>query len=91
MLERENGAYWDTLGWILFRQGDASGARERIEKSIALSPKSAEVWEHYGDVLIALGEKEPARRAYERALELEPERQQVKAKLLKLIPQEEKN
>jgi len=91
VLEGENGAYWDTLGWILFRQGDASGARERIEKSIALSPKSAEVWEHYGDVLLALGENEPARRAYERALELEPERQQVKAKLLKLIPQEEKN
>ncbi|OPZ81653.1 MAG: hypothetical protein BWY77_00547 [bacterium ADurb.Bin431] len=49
------------------------------------------MWEHYGDVLLAMGEKEPARRAYERALELEPERQQVKAKLLKLIPQEEKN
>lgn len=89
-LEAENGAYWDTLGWILFRQGDASGAREKIEKSIDLSPNSAEVWEHFGDVLVALGEKEPARRAYERALELEPERQQVQAKLNKLTPQEEK-
>ncbi len=91
VLEAANGAFWDTLGWIIFRQGDAISAREKIEKSIDLSPKSAEVWEHYGDILVAMGEKEQARRAYERALELEPEREQVKAKLLKLTPQEEKN
>ncbi|HOT95938.1 MAG TPA: tetratricopeptide repeat protein [bacterium] len=89
-LDPENGAYWDTLGWILFQQGDFAGAREKVEKAVALSRKSAEVWEHLGDILSQLNQQESARNAYQQALALEPERQEVKMKLQKLVVQEEK-
>ena len=91
VLDPENAAYWDTLGWILFQKGELHAAREKIEKSIELSPKSAEVWEHLGDILVLLGEAEPASKAYQQALDLEPEHQQARAKLNKLMPQEIKH
>jgi tetratricopeptide (TPR) repeat protein len=89
-IDSQNGAYWDTLGWILFQQGSLLAAREKIEKSVELSQKSAEVWEHLGDILTLLNENEPALKAYQQALLLEPDRYQVKAKLEKLLPQAEK-
>ncbi len=89
-LEPGNGAYWDTLGWILFQQGDLAGAREKVEKAVALEHKSAEVWEHLGDILSQLNQPESARNAYQQALTLEPERPGVHLKLDKLVVPGEK-
>lgn len=80
-LEPENGAYWDTLGWILYQSGAYAEARAKIEKSLDLSPDSAEVWEHLGDLLLQLGERQGARQAWEKALQLDPQRQQIRTKL----------
>ncbi|HNW59287.1 MAG TPA: tetratricopeptide repeat protein [bacterium] len=89
-LDPENGAYWDTLGWILFRQGELTAAREKVEKAVALSRTSAEVWEHLGDILVRLNENKAARSAYEQALAAEPGRQEAQVKLQQLLQQEVK-
>jgi len=66
----ENGAYLDTMGWILFRMGDYENARPFLEKAFKLRGNSAEVVEHLGDLYDKLQMKEEARRMWEEALEL---------------------
>jgi tetratricopeptide (TPR) repeat protein len=61
--DRDNAAYVDSLGWVLFRQGKLDEARRQLEKATAL-PEGAEdpvVWDHLGDAFYRL--KEPGRAA----------------------------
>lgn len=66
----ENGAYQDTMGWILFRMGDYEKARPYLEKAFKLRENSADVIEHLGDLYDKLQMKEEAKRMWEKALEL---------------------
>jgi tetratricopeptide (TPR) repeat protein len=69
--DRDNAAYVDSLGWVLFRRGKLEEARRELEKAVAL-PGGADdpvVWDHLGDVLYRLGEQGPARTAWTRAIQ----------------------
>jgi tetratricopeptide (TPR) repeat protein len=50
----------DSMGWVLFRQGDLPGALAHLEKAYSLRA-DPEVAAHLGEVLWALGRKEDAR------------------------------
>jgi tetratricopeptide (TPR) repeat protein len=68
----ENAAYLDSLGWVLFRKGKLSEAREWMEKAVAL-PEGANdptVWDHLGDVLAKSEQPGKAKEAWQKALEL---------------------
>ncbi len=70
--EPDNAAFLDSLGWVLFRKGDAAGARANLEKAATL-PDGAEdpvVWDHLGDVYSWGGDAARAGAAYRRALDL---------------------
>ena len=68
-----NGAYLDSLGWVLFKQGDAQAALEPIRKSIELNEEpDATLYDHLGDIYAALHQREKAREAWRKALEIEP-------------------
>ena len=70
--DRDNAAYVDSLGWVLFRRGRLKEAREQLEKAAGL-PDGADdptVWDHLGDVCHRLGEAEQAVRAWKKALAL---------------------
>jgi tetratricopeptide (TPR) repeat protein len=68
--EPENGAYLDTMGWILFRMGDYEKSRPYLEKAYQLRSNSADVIEHLGDLYDRLEMKDEARRMWGKALEL---------------------
>lgn len=79
-----SGAYRDSLGWLLFRQGRLDEAVEQLLQADALAPDEAEILEHLGDAWRALGRFEKARDAYRRAQDLHrpgPEREQLVRKL----------
>ncbi len=68
----DNAAYVDSLGWVLFRQGQLNEARQQLERASQL-PGGAEdpvVWDHLGDVLFRIGERARARQTWRKALEL---------------------
>jgi tetratricopeptide (TPR) repeat protein len=70
--DRDNAAYVDSLGWVLFRRGKLDEARTQLELATTL-PDGADdpaVWDHLGDVYFRREEKSKALASYKKALEL---------------------
>jgi tetratricopeptide (TPR) repeat protein len=69
--DHDNGAYLDSLGWVLFKKKQLKEARDVLKK--ALEDKNAqhiEIYDHLGDVHMALGERAAAIAAWEKGLEV---------------------
>jgi len=69
-IEPANSSYMDTYGWILYQKKDYINAKDYIEKSLKLTPNSAEVLEHLGDINYKLDHKDEAIKNWKRAKEL---------------------
>jgi tetratricopeptide (TPR) repeat protein len=69
VLDPDNGAYRDSLGWALHRLGRHDEALVQLERALFLSPGEPTILDHLGDVLAALGRLGPAREAWQRALD----------------------
>ncbi|MDP9096317.1 MAG: tetratricopeptide repeat protein [Pseudomonadota bacterium] len=84
MLERamaarpNEGAYIDSFGWTLLRQGDTDGALHQLERAVELDPEDATVNEHLGDALAAAGRIREAEFQWRRALNLKPDPAELK-------------
>lgn len=61
----------DSLGWVLYRQGDLAGALGRLEQAYA-QRDDPEIAAHLGEVLSVLGRKDDARRTLSEALKKYP-------------------
>jgi len=68
-----DGAFIDSLGWVLLRQGDTAGALKDLERAVELQPEDPVINAHYGDVLDAVGRRREAIFQWRRALNLKPE------------------
>jgi tetratricopeptide (TPR) repeat protein len=67
--ERPNGAFLDSLGWVLFKQKKYKEAREALEKAVEdKESQHVEIYDHLGDVLWALKEKDKAIAAWKKGL-----------------------
>lgn len=84
MLERamaarpNEGAYIDSFGWTLLRQGDTDGALRQLERAVELEPEDATVNEHLGDALAKAGRIREAEFQWQRALNLKPDAAETK-------------
>ena len=67
-----DGAITDSLGWVLFRQGDAKGAVTTLEHAAELEPEDSTINGHLGDAYFAAGRKIEAQYQWRRALTLSP-------------------
>ena len=65
-LERDpdNGAYIDSYGWVLYRQGHYPEAREQLERAVRLTSGDPVVREHLGDLYRELKLPDLAREQY---------------------------
>jgi tetratricopeptide (TPR) repeat protein len=70
--DRDNAAFIDSLGWVLFRKGDWQGARRELEKAVSLPVGDDDpvVWDHLGDVYFRSQEVDKAGRSWRKAIEL---------------------
>ena len=66
----------DSLGWVLYRQGDLSGALKQLEHAYALRA-DPEIAAHLGEVLWHAGRKDDARRVLHEALEKHPDNESL--------------
>jgi tetratricopeptide (TPR) repeat protein len=68
--DHENGAYLDSLGWVLFKQKKFKEAKEVMLKAVEdKDSQHIEIYDHLGDILLALGEQQAAVDAWRRGLE----------------------
>ena len=75
----------DSLGWVLYRQGDFAGALVQLERAYAARP-DPEVAAHLVEVLSALGRQEEARRLLSEAQQKFPDSDVLAEALRKFAP-----
>jgi tetratricopeptide (TPR) repeat protein len=88
--DKDNAAYLDSLGWVLFKKKDYKEAEKYLKKAVD-DPEGMhiEIMDHLGDVYLALKQKDQAVAVWKKALELpnmtkrEQERKVVVEKKLK--------
>jgi tetratricopeptide (TPR) repeat protein len=69
--DKDNAAYVDSLGWVLYRRGQVDEARKELERATTLGDGDDPViYDHLGDVYQHLKMRSEASRAWQRALEL---------------------
>jgi tetratricopeptide (TPR) repeat protein len=67
--DRDNGAYLDSLGWVLFKQKKYKEAKEVLLKAVEdKKTQHIEIYDHLGDVCLVLGEREAALSAWREGL-----------------------
>jgi tetratricopeptide (TPR) repeat protein len=69
--DRDNGAYLDSLAWVLYKKKQYKEAKEILLKAIEdKDSQHIEIYDHLGDVYIALEEPEQAVKAWQKGLEV---------------------
>lgn len=66
----ESGAFLDSMGWVLYRRGDAEHAVDYLERAAAAAPDDVSTLEHLGDVELKLGHRTRAIDAFKQALDV---------------------
>ncbi len=70
--DKDNAAYLDSLGWVLFKKKQYPEAKKFLLKAVE-DPKDGqhtEIYDHLADVHLALGEKDAAIAAWKKGLEV---------------------
>lgn len=75
----QDGYIIDSLGWVLFRQGDLKGAVEHLERAIELKPLDPTINDHLGDAFWATGRETEAVFQWRRALQYAVDEPELKA------------
>ena len=80
-LEPQNGAFLDSMAWVMFQLKRPAEALVWMEKAVALNEEpDATLYDHLGDILAALNRLDDARRAWEKSLEIQTD-EKVRRKL----------
>ena len=73
----------DSLGWVLYRQGDLKGAAEQLRRAYGGRP-DAEIGAHLGEVLWVMGERDEANRVWQESLKSSPENETLQKTIKRL-------
>ena len=84
-LAPEDSNIIDSLGWVLYRQGDLDGALTHLERAYAVR-QDPEVAAHLGEVLSAMGRHEDARRILRAAQQKFPDSEVLAEAVRKFAP-----
>jgi len=71
--DRDNAAYLDSLGWVLFKQKKYKEALPPLEQAVKHEEgQHMEIYDHLGDVHLALGDKAKAVAAWKKGMGCPP-------------------
>jgi Tfp pilus assembly protein PilF len=82
-LEPSSGAYYDTLGWVLFKQGFHAESLMALEKALNYVSDPL-IYEHMGDVYKSKNNLSLARKFWLKSLALESKQPKLSEKLQQL-------
>ncbi|HEY1378486.1 MAG TPA: tetratricopeptide repeat protein [Gemmataceae bacterium] len=70
--DKENAAYLDSLGWVLYKKKNYAEAKKYLSEACKSDDgKHVEIYDHLAEVHKALGEKAEAAAVWQKALDLE--------------------
>jgi tetratricopeptide (TPR) repeat protein len=80
-MDPDNGAFVDSLGWLLFKQGKAAEALKELLRAEQLlrkdqpepEPGDAEIYDHIAQAYNKLGQRDKALQYWKQALDVKPE------------------
>jgi tetratricopeptide (TPR) repeat protein len=73
----------DSMGWVLYREGDLKGAAEQLRRAYSGRP-DAEIGAHLGEVLWVMGERDEADRIWQESLKASPENETLQKTIKRL-------
>jgi tetratricopeptide (TPR) repeat protein len=73
----------DSLGWVLYREGDLKGALQQLRRAYNGRP-DAEIGAHLGEVLWIMGERAEAERVWQESLKASPENETLQKTIKRL-------
>jgi len=87
-LAPDNGAYLDSLGWVLFQMGRYEEALPPLQRAVAMIQKEdqqedATILDHLAEVLLKLDKRDEALAALRRAAKADPDNKDLAGKLQK--------
>jgi tetratricopeptide (TPR) repeat protein len=69
--DHDQGAYLDSLGWVLFKQKRYEDAKKQLLEAIKdKDAQHIDIFDHLGDTYLALGQREAALDAWRRGLDV---------------------
>lgn len=81
-----DGAIADSLGWVMYRQGQITDAVQTLERAVELDSEDSTINSHLGDAYWAAGRRVEAQYQWRRALTLNPPADDVAKLEAKLNP-----
>src|SRR5262249_16195314 len=90
--EGDNGAYLDSLGWVLYKQKKYQEAKDWLLKAIKdENAQHIEIYDHLGDVLIALGDRDAALKYWKQGVELASDSRRDQERKTRVLEKIKKN
>ncbi|HUJ87735.1 MAG TPA: tetratricopeptide repeat protein [Burkholderiales bacterium] len=84
-LRPDDGFIIDSMGWVLFRQGDLVAAETHLRRAYG-DQQDAEIGAHLGEVLWVEGKRDEARRIWDQALKDHPENETLRKTVRRFSP-----
>jgi tetratricopeptide (TPR) repeat protein len=84
-IDPENPAIMDSMGWVLFKQGQLEDSKGWLERAFAMLP-DPEVGAHLGEVLWKLGDKAAATEVWNKSRETSPANPVLNETIKRFIP-----
>jgi tetratricopeptide (TPR) repeat protein len=81
----DNPAVLDSMGWVRFRSGNASGALAPLQRAYDIS-HDAQIAAHWGEALWVAGRHQAARKVWAEALARNPDSKELRAVVGRFIP-----
>ena len=83
LLDADNAAYVDSLGWVYFKKGDYDQALKYLEHAASLLDNPV-IYDHLGDAYLKKGLSDRAKESWSKSLQLDTKQDAVKKKLEQL-------
>jgi tetratricopeptide (TPR) repeat protein len=83
-LRPDSSAIIDSMGWVLYRQGNLTKAVSYLRRALDLSEQDDEIAAHLGEVLWVSGQHDDARAVWREALLHKPESEKIRSVLERL-------
>ncbi len=83
-LRPDSAAILDSMGWVLYRQGDLEQAADYLRRALELSEEDDEIAAHLGEVLWVSGQRDDAQQVWREALDHTPDSDKIRAVIERL-------